>query len=72
MEYLYVIVDDGGNRIQGIISKTDFDEWMTRNETGVEVCVILTINEVANLLQNMKNGQADLTVEDLLDFTRRV
>ena len=70
MEYYFVVVDRGDERMQGVIDKAQFDEWMARDDWGAEVAVMLSVNDVEALLQNMKNGETDLTVEDLLDFTR--
>jgi hypothetical protein len=71
MEYYFIVVDTGGDREEGVISKRSFDAFM--NEANAdhqcEIPVVLSITDIETILEKMKRGKTDLNKRKLNEFT---
>ena len=67
MKYYYIVVDNGGDTLEGIVSEDDYNAFLAMDIT-VEIRTCLDLDNLKTIVAQIEEGEADITIEGLKEF----
>ena len=67
MKYYYIVVDNGGDTLEGIVSEDDYNAFLAMDITA-EIRTCLDLDNLKTIVAQIEEGEADITIEGLKEF----